>query len=105
MSEYVTAERMAEILPYTTRQIIAFANKGLIPGAFRIDEKSRWCFDERRARQWFKQRELESCRGASRTSIKGIKRGGSKLSAKATKSTNQLENLLWPLRGNTGNAH
>lgn len=104
MTEYVTADRIAEIIPYTVRQIISLAKEGEVPGAFQLVDGGKWCFDERRARQWFKQREI-ACQKKSRTYTYEGKPGGVKLSLAAGKSTNLLRKRRLSRRENGGMQH
>lgn len=104
MSEYVTVDRIAEIIPYTTRQIISMANAGELPGALQLVKGGKWCFDERRARQWLKQREI-ACQKKSKTYTYAEKSGGVRLSLAEGKSMNLLKKRRLQRRVNGEMSH
>jgi hypothetical protein len=49
----------AEIAGYSAKQLLRYAKRGQVPGAYQLVPGGAWRFNERRLRNWLRQREAE----------------------------------------------
>jgi hypothetical protein len=49
----------AEIAGYSAKQLLRYAKRGQVPGAYQLVPGGAWRFNERRLRNWVRKREAE----------------------------------------------
>lgn len=81
------ASDIAEVCNVDRRTVYNWANRGAIPGAYKLE--GVWRFDSAKVRAWIRSRETKPC-----PSIVGAKSGGSAFKPRGRKSDNRLERLL-----------